>query len=409
MKPALLDILRCPFCGGAFALQRDRCLRLDGEEVQSGILLCECCAYPVVAGIPYIQASKAASQAMELLGQGREAEALAALLGLPEERLAAWSDCSERPRDRTYAQMLRVLCADAEADYLFYRFSDPTFLRADHLLRSIARDERCSERFIIDVCGGSGHLTRTLTEVTPRAPGVVLADLSFWKLWLAREFVAPGAHPVCCDANKPLPFARDQFSLAVCADAFHYVWSKRLLADEMVRLVGPDGVVLLPHLHNALCENYSAGNPLSPTAFASLFPGCHVRVYPETGTVDAISSRGVDLSGSPDGEELEQSATLLLVASGRSDFFREYPKGARGGAAATPSLNPLYQVEKSGSTLSLRLTLPNAWYEDEFAELRDYLPEVLTLPADTLMGESPDQLDRLLDSKVLLPLPPRYV
>ena len=55
----------------------------------------------------------------------------------------------------------------------------------------------------------------------------VLADLYFSKLWLARRFTAPGCEAVCCDGNSPMPFARGAFRLAVCSDAFMYIWTKR--------------------------------------------------------------------------------------------------------------------------------------------------------------------------------------
>ena len=72
-------------------------------------------------------------------------------------------------------------------------------------------------------------------------------------------------------SEEPLPFARRSFSLVFCSDAFHYVWSRRLLADEMVRLRGAGGTVALAHLHNSLCENHSAGMPLAPQEYRALF------------------------------------------------------------------------------------------------------------------------------------------
>ncbi len=107
----------------------------------------------------------------------------------------------------------------------------------------------------------------------------MLADLFFWKLWLARRFTSPGCEPVCCDANLPLPFAREAFSLVVLADAFPYIWHKRLLAEEMMRLSVPDGVVVMPHLHSALGENFSAGNTLTPAAYRDLFMARQPRLF----------------------------------------------------------------------------------------------------------------------------------
>src|SRR5206468_8153570 len=109
----------------------------------------------------------------------------------------------------------------------------------------------------IDICGGSGHLTRSLMD--PAAfpgPPPVLADLYFSKIWLARQFTAPGCEPVCCDGNSPMPFARGAFQYAMCTDAFVYIWTKRQFVGEMERLIDTSrrdatpGAILIGHTHN---------------------------------------------------------------------------------------------------------------------------------------------------------------
>src|SRR5437764_562539 len=109
---------------------------------------------------------------------------------------------------------------------------------------------RSGARRAIDICGGSGHVTRALLDLSPAPP--VLADLYFSKIWLARRFTAPGCEPVCCDGNAPFPFARGAFRYAMCSDAFQYIWTKRQFVAEMVRLIGDDtaGAVVINHTHN---------------------------------------------------------------------------------------------------------------------------------------------------------------
>jgi len=149
----------------------------------------------------------------------------------------------------TYRQALEVISPDAEGTYFVYRFSDPTFVLAETLVRVLGRGgERPA--WVIDLCGGSGHLTRVLAGES-REP-VIVADVYFWKLWLAQRFTAPGCAPVCCDANHPLPFRDGVFSMVVLSDAFPYIWHKRLLAGEMMRLAGDHGTIVMPHLHSAL-------------------------------------------------------------------------------------------------------------------------------------------------------------
>ena len=181
------------------------------------------------------------------------------------------------PRPATYRDLLAVLCRDAEADYFLYRLSDPTYLMIEALLDALAQDGPAAAGRALDLCGGSGHLTRVLLRA-PSRRGVVLADLHFWKLWLAARITAPGCAPVCCDANSPLPFADDLFSTVLLSDAFPYIWHKRMLAGEMARAATPDGVVVLPHLHSSQGENFNAGDTLTPAAYRDLFarlePGC---------------------------------------------------------------------------------------------------------------------------------------
>ena len=54
--------------------------------------------------------------------------------------------------------------------------------------------------------------------------------------------------------------------MVVLADAFPYIWHKRACAEEMMRLAGEDGLVVMPHLHSSLGFNYSAGDCLTPAA-----------------------------------------------------------------------------------------------------------------------------------------------
>ena len=77
-----------------------------------------------------------------------------------------------------------------EGGYFLYRFSDPTYIVADAVVRAVAGTVLKHGGRAIDLCGGSGHLTRSLLELSSPAP--VLADLYFSKIWLARRFTAPG-------------------------------------------------------------------------------------------------------------------------------------------------------------------------------------------------------------------------
>ena len=393
MYESLLDILRCPFCGTALAIVENDALAREGDRIEAGVLGCECCAFPVVAGIPVMIADDTSRDAMHALEAGKGETALFSLLGISDD-----PERCERFRallsedSATYRDALELLCDDAEGTCFFHRFSDPTFVSAEALLRAIGQQAWPVAGRTLDLCGGSGHLTRVLTNLRRSggappegvlAPGTVLADVYFWKLWLAQRFTAPDCGPVCCDANHPLPFAPGTFTTVVLADAFPYIWHKRLLAEEMMRLAGEDGVVVMPHLHSALGDNFSAGDTLTPDAYLALLASHQPRLFSDERIFkDVIENRVVDLTCDVTPEQLGTEPALTLVASTRADLFRRYEMAEERDVTGELSVNPLYRVELRGGSSILTLTFPTPEYEAEFGACREYLPDHITVEAD---------------------------
>jgi len=418
MHASLLDILRCPFCGTAVSIVENDALAREGTRIDAGVLACECCAFPVIAGIPVMMADETTRDALHALEAGRSDQALFGLLGLSDDtarqehfRVLITNDTA------TYRDALELLCHDAEGFYFLYRFTDPTFVTADALLRAIGQQHWPVKGRSLDLCGGSGHLTRVLAGLRPPraalAPGTVLADVYFWKLWLARRFTAPDSGPVCCDANHPLPFARATFSTVVVADAFPYIWHKRLLAEEMMRLAGADGVVVMPHLHSALGDNFSAGDTLTPATYYALFASHQPRLFSDEQIFeDVIEHRVVDLTRDVSSEQLGTEPALTLVASASDDLFCRYKLTDERDVTGELLVNPLYRVERSGESSILTLTFPTPEYEAEFGECRRYLPDRITVQADltgpVLRETLGTEYEDLRDRRVLIDAPVGY-
>ena len=419
MHETLLDVLRCPFCGTRLSLVENVALERRGTVVESGVLGCECCAFPIVAGIPVLLADGATRGAMHLLEAGRPDAALFAMLGLDGERAARFQDLLGRGAEASYREGLEILSPDAEGTYFLYRLSDPTFLTAEALVCAVGACEGALTGPVLDLCGGSGHLTRVLDGLArPDASAsvpfdTVVADLHFWKLWLATRVVAPGCAAVCCDAGAPLPFTRDLFSMVVLADAFPYIWHKRLCADDVMRVAGPDGLVVMPHLHSALGDNVSPGDTLTPGSYQDLFAPYHPRLFSDARLLDELlEHQVVDLSHGLSPGELGAEPALTLVACPRADCFRRRAVPAPVEVTGELIVNPLYAVERRHGRSILTLGFPTPEYEEEFGACRRYLPDTCTLDADLTGRLEPAMLggryEELRRRRVLIDAPPRY-
>ena len=98
--------------------------------------------FPIIDGIPVLIADDATRAAMHAMEAGRSDEALAATARSRRRgRPTGCARCS-RSGTATYREALEVLSPDAEGTYFVYRFSDPTFVLAETLVRVLGRDRR---------------------------------------------------------------------------------------------------------------------------------------------------------------------------------------------------------------------------------------------------------------------------
>ena len=413
MQSRLLDVLRCPFCGTRLSVVDNEALVRTGDSIEQGVLGCECCAFPVVAGIPVLVADDTTRTAMQQLEAGQRDEALFTLLGLDAERGAAF-DALLGQKGATYRDALAILSPDAEGTYFLYRFSDPTFLVAQALIHAIAEHTSARARYMLDMCGGSGHLTRVLTGMGS-ARGTLLADVYFWKLWLAKRFTAPSCEPICCDGNDPLPFAPGVCSFILLSDAFPYIWRRRLLAEELIRAAGPEGLVLLPHLHSSLVENFAAGMPLTPASYRDLFAALEPRLFSDRALLtQVLEQRALDLGADLSPAGLHDEPSLTLIATRHRELFRVHPLRAPGtmDVAGELRVNPLYRIEPRGATSRLTLAFPTPEYEEEYGHCRRYLPDTIDVPGDATIprvaSSFGDDYAELRRRHVIIDVPPHY-
>lgn len=414
------EYLRCPYCGGRLELVESHYIRREGEEILDGIIACHCCVFPVVDGIPVMHLMPSATTAREHIEAKRPDLARRVMFGLDDPAQSEVFDRVAASSHATYKETVEAFGPNFEGGYFLYRFSDPTFVVADAVVNAVAGTVLAGGGRAVDICGGSGHLTRSLLALSKEPP--VLADLYYAKIWLARRFTALGCEPVCCDGNAPLPFARGTFRFAMCTDAFMYIWTKRQFVGEMERLIdsrndGAAGAAVIGHTHNARTWSPSHGQPLSPEGYADLFETMTPRLFGEAGLfadlVETPGGGGLDLSRRDAPDILDADPALTIIASRHPGVFERHamrsPKPVRGEFR----LNPLYSVEPAGAVdVRLRLRFPDQDYEQEYGACRRYLPDELTvaralvdaLPAPAL----PPELVGLAARRVVLFLPARY-
>jgi uncharacterized protein YbaR (Trm112 family) len=414
MHTELLEILRCPYCGARLELVTSTFHERAGDTIRNGILACECCTFPLVDGIPVLHLQESAKTALAQLDAGQPRLALRAMVGTDDPAQAEQFDAAAASRDSTFRDIVGALGPGFEGGYFLYRFSDPTYVVADALVRAVATVALHEGGRAIDVCGGSGHLTRALVPRSSPAP--VLADLFFPKIWLARRFTAPGAIPVCCDGNAPLPFTRGAFRYAMCSDAFMFIWMKRQFIGEMQRLVDADrpGTVLINHTHNQLVWSPSHGQALTPRGYRALFERRRPRLFGESRLFsDVVRGTTLDLTRSEDDDALAAEAALTMIVSDEPGVFARHPVMPPEASGGEWRINPLYAISNSGDRLQGRLTFPSEDYEHEYGACREYLPETIDVAAADVRtlqatGTAPPALADLVRRRVMVELPRKY-
>jgi uncharacterized protein YbaR (Trm112 family) len=423
MNLSTFDILRCPYCGSRLDLVTSSYHRTSGDEIQDGIIGCQCCVFPIVDGIPVMHLQPAAVKARELVERGEVVRARRVMFGLEDDAVGERVDGLIASSDATYRTIVEAFGEYIEGGYFLYRFADPTYIAGHAVVRAVAGTVLREGGRAIDICGGSGHLTRSLMDLSSPAP--VLADLYFSKIWLARRFTAPGCEPVCCDGNSPMPFARGAFRYAMCSDAFMYIWTKRQFVQDMLRVTdnrddAARSAAVISHTHNQCTWTPSHGQPLTPGGYGNLFETIEPRIFGESALFgDVVAGGPLDLSRRAVERALEAEPALTLVASRHPGVFLAHalepaPAVARGEFR----VNPLYVFAGSADAggpadpVLFRLQFPSEDYEQEYGACRQYLPDEVAIGREALSelgaGRVPAGLADLVRRRVIVDLPRLY-
>ena len=181
----------------------------------------------------------------------------------------------------------------------------------------------------------------------------------------------------------------------------------------MQRVATGDGVIVMPHLHSAQGENYSAGDTLSPGAYHDLFTPLRPRLFDDRRLLDGVlDERVVNLAEHVTPAECGDTPSVTLVASRDAALYRRLDILDRLDIRGVLAVNPLYRVDYAEGISQLTLAFPSREYEDEFALGRRYLPAIVTVEADLRDPTTPAALGshyhELRRRRILIDVPRDY-
>jgi ubiquinone/menaquinone biosynthesis C-methylase UbiE len=458
MLSSLLQLLRCPFCGGT--LQPQGCPRTFGIPEYS-ILSCHCGRYPVVAGIPILRKGviaptrQTADQVINLIEAGRSREALLSLLmpplpnpaALAPKWMQAWPSVRGIGRLKTLmgqpalrawraraVAFLTQLGAHVTACDLFdFHFRSSPLAKSDpynyyafcfglprHLVAlSLSSLILNPVKPILDLACGCGHITRHLLPRAQDQP-VIGVDRDFFSLYIAKGWMAPQAEYVCSEADISLPFPDATFSTVFCANAFQLFKHKVSCMRELKRLTQETGLIVLVAVRNVLVKQHLYRNAthwaLPPAGYEALVKDMPHRLLSNTAILSRyLRKQGPPLASSTHISRLLEEQWLSVVASHRTELFQDYGcfkdwPHAEGHLA----LNPLYREEgrDASGAVQLRHMLLSPWFEQENGEYRQYQPEIVSLDPqvlnDVAQGQHTAEVERLLAQCVVVGLPAQF-
>jgi SAM-dependent methyltransferase len=318
-----------------------------------------------------------------------------------------------------FEAVLQATRPKAYANYLYQRFANPSLLGAIPPLIVLGDAlRRGPRRRLLDLMSGAGHSSATLGALCPEVE-VIMADIDFVNLYIARRFLAPEMAALCLDVELPLPLRDDSIDGVFCLDGLHYARSKVALLREVDRIVSPEGAWLFAHMHNAKTNNINPGAPLNRQGYSQRFAFGQQRLLAETEILRQFQHDGsLDLTPQPPAADLDSSNALTLVGARTEHLWKRHADldTALSRRSDLLGLNPLYRLEKAPDGLVAKAAWPSESLRRECTGTPPLLRESVHVDSRTLReiiaarsGESlTGAVRELLRSFVLLPVPECY-
>jgi ubiquinone/menaquinone biosynthesis C-methylase UbiE/uncharacterized protein YbaR (Trm112 family) len=399
MEEALLEYLRCPFCGSA--LEIEKVIHINTTRIIDGILRCMCREYPLISGILYMRDDEISKKVLMLLRKERLHAALYLILeGRMIKKAIIWANRFHiQP---TFWRIIGLWNWKYWTYYLRYRFSAPSFIAAVALLPVIK--EAC-DGYMLDLCAGVGHFSFAAAKHIPPTQ-IICVERRFTSLYFAREFFIPHAAAyIAWEAHQMLPFVDNFFKTIVCLDSFHYLDTKYLVSKEIERVLTYEGVVLLPHLHNQKMFNILPGSPLTVHDYQRLFSNFRFRMIPEeTILKNLLEAQVLDITHNDNVDEVD---AFTMIMSKTDRYFKQYSTHMLFSDAEELIVNPIYRQRKTKKGWQLKLKFPCRLYKVEFPLINKYFEKRLFISNEDI--NNTDTIYKLQTQFVLINVPPRFV
>ncbi|MEP6064841.1 MAG: class I SAM-dependent methyltransferase [Paracoccaceae bacterium] len=303
---------------------------------ETGLLLGKTRLYPMILGIPRLIADDTRGPLVAMLQRGDFDAAADLALSWPDKNLSnrvqrklsklllrvaprlkmahmiaagLSTGRSLRASGGTVEDMLHNLESGIFVDWLLHRFSARTF-KPLMTLSSLLRPND----LVLDVGGGFGHGAWVLSNHVPPEQ-IVMVDSVFAHLHVARTRMVQGAHCVAADVSHGLPFDGVAFDSVVMSDTFHFVPDQHQLAGEVMRLLSPQGRLILSQIHNGLIPDEFTGSPRSPQGYLDLFPDLQCAIMPNSDLLRMYAEElPLNIAKETDLKSLEHVSELSLIA-----------------------------------------------------------------------------------------------
>jgi SAM-dependent methyltransferase/uncharacterized protein YbaR (Trm112 family) len=428
MKQELLELLKCPYCGSDFEIEEIyEVFSEDEDEIRNGCIKCECSEYPILEGILILKNTATKKYIIEHLKKKEVEKAVALSFKEGVNDICRVADFIEpKPAGKIIKKCLLGFARHSSISnkktsffdalgkgsyevYLKHRFSSQTFWSLYPFVPLLRR----RRKRILEVCCGAGHASFVISNyVNPEE--LICVDGKFKSLYLAKKYFS-NAEFINIDANYQLPFKDGIFSSVLIMDAFHYVDARALLAKEFERVLNPEGMLLLLHLHNALVENVAAGKPLSPLTWKGLFD-LDITMLPEKSIVEDFVLRDrLDLSKKCSEKDLNSSDAILMIAGADSDCFEGLWEDILG-IKENLIINPIYKMEEKGDKIVLEREFPSEFFRMEYPLTEKYLPERCEIDKRFVKGrivrvsDSDEiEIEDLMRKFVIINVPENYI